>query len=195
MQSPESLSLPRDTLSRPGLRHNLFKTVMHTQKHKPNSARLFDGFNLLFFCSLRHFVLCFGLSVHRYRGVAAAVKLQSTATHDAESQCEKRTNPLKSQCGIDVAWQDSRPARSDLKGTPTKTLLGIEPSFNRTRGSDWAKKELFHFVNQWFRLHWITAEQTVALTGRSCWAKTEPHWAWIVDKIYVYRIKPLITLF
>lgn len=94
-----------------------------------------------------------------------------------ESQCEKRTNPLKRQCGIDVTWQDSRPARSDLKGTRTKMLLGIEPSFNRTRGSEWAKKELFHFINQWFRPHWITQEQTVAWTRRSCWAKTEPPWA------------------
>lgn len=126
------------------------------------------------------------------------------------SQCEKRTNPLERRCGIDVAWQDSRPARSDLKGTPTKMLLGIEPSFNRTRGSEWAKKDLFHFINQWFRLHWITQEQTVALTRRSCWEKNRTSLSLscspkkrdftCFDKIYVYRIKaccahPLIPLF
>lgn len=64
------------------------------------------------------------------------MKLQSTAMHDASPSAEKRTEPLKRQCGIDVAWQDSRPARGDLKGTLTKMLLGIEPSFNSTRGSE-----------------------------------------------------------
>lgn len=137
-----------------------------------NSARLFDGFNLLFSAPSIIFLLCFGLSVRGYRGAAAAAKPQSTAM--------RRVPVRKKNQSIEASvwyWCCLARLQACSQWSERDSDQNVEPRFNRTRGSEWAKKELLHFINQWFRLHWITQEQTVALTIRSCWAKTEPPWA------------------
>lgn len=123
MQSPESLSLPADTLSRPRLQHNLFKN-RHARTEETQTKFITPIWTALAleFCSFsfRHFFYI----------VLLVICTQIERRDDCEAASQRRwRGDFRSdvslwRCRIDVAWQGSRPANCDPH-LPTARQTGV----------------------------------------------------------------------
>lgn len=120
MQSPESLSLPADTLSRPELRHNLFKN-RHARTQETQTKFITPIWTALAseFCSFSfHHFFCAVLLV-------ICTQIESRDGCGAASQRWWRgdfsSDVSEWRCSIDVAWQGSKPANGNRRGLSTKT--------------------------------------------------------------------------